>query len=57
MEAASDKVINELREAMAAAEKLLAESEIEERVRKHPLAAIAVAAGVGLLIGLLLSRK
>jgi ElaB/YqjD/DUF883 family membrane-anchored ribosome-binding protein len=57
MEAVSDKVINELREAIAAAEKLLAGSEVEERVRQHPLAAIAVAAGVGLLIGLLLSRK
>ena len=57
MEAASDKVISELREAMAAAEKLLAGSEIEERVRKHPLAAVAIAAGIGLIVGLLLSRK
>jgi ElaB/YqjD/DUF883 family membrane-anchored ribosome-binding protein len=31
--------------------------EIEERVRKHPYAALGIAAGVGLIVGILLSRK
>ena len=31
--------------------------EIEERVRQHPYAALGIAAGVGLIIGVLLSRK
>jgi len=30
---------------------------IDEQVRKNPWGAVAVAAGVGLLVGLLLSRK
>jgi ElaB/YqjD/DUF883 family membrane-anchored ribosome-binding protein len=30
---------------------------IDEHVRKNPWAAVAIAAGVGLVIGLLLSRK
>ena len=32
-------------------------SEIEERVRQHPYAALGIAAAVGLVIGLLLTRK
>jgi ElaB/YqjD/DUF883 family membrane-anchored ribosome-binding protein len=88
MEAASDKLMKELREVMAAAEELLAAAgsdnaerlkeirdraeaalrgarerlegageEIEDRVRRHPFAALGIAAAVGLVIGVLLSRK
>ena len=32
-------------------------SEIEERVRQHPYAALGIAAAVGLVFGVLLSRK
>ena len=32
-------------------------SEIDEQVRRNPWAAVAIAAGVGLLLGLLLVRK
>lgn len=32
-------------------------SEIDEQVRKNPWAAVGIAAAVGLLVGLLLSRK
>jgi ElaB/YqjD/DUF883 family membrane-anchored ribosome-binding protein len=32
-------------------------SEIESRVREHPFAALGIAAAVGLVIGVLLSRK
>ena len=32
-------------------------SEIEDRVRKHPYAALGIAAGVGLILGILLTRK
>ena len=32
-------------------------SEIDEQVRKNPWAAVGIAAGVGLLLGLLLTRK
>ena len=31
--------------------------EIDEQVRKNPWAAVGIAAGVGLLVGLLLARK
>ena len=34
-----------------------AASEIDEQVRKNPWAAVGIAAGAGLLIGLLLARK
>ena len=88
MEAASDKLMQELRDVVAAAEELLAAtagenaerlreirdrtasalqgarerlegagSEIEEQVRRHPYAALGIAAGVGLIVGVLLSRK
>jgi ElaB/YqjD/DUF883 family membrane-anchored ribosome-binding protein len=87
MDAAGDKLMQELRDVVAAAEELLAAAspsaermkeirdrteealrgarerlgdagiELEDRVRKHPLAALGIAAGVGLVIGLLLSRK
>jgi ElaB/YqjD/DUF883 family membrane-anchored ribosome-binding protein len=88
MDAAGDKLMNELREVVAAAEELLAAAgsdnaerlkeirnraevalqgareklegageEIEDRVRKHPYAALGIAAAVGLVIGILLTRK
>ena len=88
MDAAGDKLMNELRDVVAAAEELLAAAgsgnaerldeirgraevalrgarerlegageEIEDRVRKHPYAALGIAAAVGLVIGILLSRK
>jgi ElaB/YqjD/DUF883 family membrane-anchored ribosome-binding protein len=88
MDAAGDKLMQELREVVAAAEELLAAAgsenaerlkeirnraevalqgareklegageEIEDRVRKHPYAALGIAAAVGLVIGILLSRK
>jgi len=34
-----------------------AATEIDEQVRKNPWAAVGIAAGVGLLLGLLLGRK
>ena len=41
-----------------ARERLVAVSgEVEDRVRRNPWAALGIAAGVGLIIGLLLSRK
>jgi ElaB/YqjD/DUF883 family membrane-anchored ribosome-binding protein len=87
MDAAGDKLMQELRDVVAAAEELLAAAapnaekmkdvrdraeealrgarerlagagdELEARVRKHPVAALGVAAGIGLVIGLLLARK
>jgi ElaB/YqjD/DUF883 family membrane-anchored ribosome-binding protein len=88
MEAAGDKLMQELRDVVAAAEELLAAtgsenaerikeirdrtatalqgarerlegagSEIEERVRQHPYAALGIAAAVGLVVGILLTRK
>jgi ElaB/YqjD/DUF883 family membrane-anchored ribosome-binding protein len=88
MEAASDKLMRELREVVAAAEEFLAAAgsnnaerlkevrdrteaalrdararlegageELEDRVRKHPFAALGIAAGVGLIVGILLARK
>lgn len=87
MDAAGDRLMQELRDVVAAAEELLAAAspseermreirdraedalrgarermqsasgELEEQVKKHPLAALGIAAGVGLVIGVLLSRK
>jgi ElaB/YqjD/DUF883 family membrane-anchored ribosome-binding protein len=47
--------VEELRER--AKEALEAARSIDDQVRKNPWAAVAIAAGVGLVIGLLLSRK
>jgi ElaB/YqjD/DUF883 family membrane-anchored ribosome-binding protein len=47
--------VEELRER--AKDALEAARGIDEHVRKNPWAAVAIAAGVGLVIGLLLSRK
>jgi ElaB/YqjD/DUF883 family membrane-anchored ribosome-binding protein len=74
-EAAGDKLMQELRDVVAAAEEMLAAGadservkeirerlegagdELQARVRKHPYAALGIAAGVGLIIGILLARK
>ena len=47
--------IEELRERAKAS--LAAAREIDAQVRNNPWAAVAIAAGVGLLLGLLLARK
>jgi ElaB/YqjD/DUF883 family membrane-anchored ribosome-binding protein len=60
------KMIDELRSALASAEEMLRETagdaepkmrELEARIREHPWAAVGIAAGVGLIVGMLLSRK
>ena len=87
MEAAGNKLLQELRDVVAAAEELLAAAapsaekmkdvrdraeealrgarerlegageELEQQVRRHPIAALGIAAGIGLVLGLLLARK
>lgn len=88
MEAASDKLMGELRAVVAAAEELLgataaqgganldeirarteevlrtarerledAGRELEHHVRRHPLAALGIAAGIGIVLGVLIARK
>jgi ElaB/YqjD/DUF883 family membrane-anchored ribosome-binding protein len=86
MDAASDKMMDELRAVVAAAEELLGATgggeqmrevrarteealrtararlkgvglELEEEVRQHPLAAIGIAAAIGIVLGVLLARK
>jgi ElaB/YqjD/DUF883 family membrane-anchored ribosome-binding protein len=47
--------VEELRERAQAS--LAAAREIDAQVRKNPWAAVAIAAGIGLLLGLLLARK
>ena len=50
-----DRTEGALRDARARLEG--AGSEIEERVKQHPFAALGIAVGVGLVVGILLSRK
>jgi ElaB/YqjD/DUF883 family membrane-anchored ribosome-binding protein len=63
MDAAGDRLTDELRAIMAAAEELLGGRlentgrELEEQVRRHPLAALAIAAALGVALGVLLARK
>jgi len=88
MEAATDKLMDELRDVVAAAEELLkatageqgerieeirarAEeslrvarerlegvgSQLDDQVREHPWTAVGIAAGIGLVVGILLGRK
>ena len=91
MDAAGDKLMQELREVVAAAEELLAaaqpsaermkemraradealrgarerlegaggelDDQLRDQVQKHPYAALGIAAAVGLVIGVLVSRK
>lgn len=58
LQAAADQTgeqVEELRERAKAS--LAAAREIDAQVRKNPWAAVAIAAGVGLVLGLLLARK
>ena len=62
MDTAGDKLKDELRDVAEAAEALLGEvrpglEQIAEQVRRHPVAALGIAAGAGLVLGLLLARK
>ena len=88
MEAATDKLMSELRDVVAAAEELLKAtageggerveeirarteeslraarerlegvgSRLNDEVRAHPWAAVGIAAGVGIVLGILLGRK
>lgn len=70
MDAPGDRLMQEFRDLLAAAEELLSatsgesaqrikemRSRTEEAVRSHPLAALGIAAAVGLVLGLLLARK
>jgi ElaB/YqjD/DUF883 family membrane-anchored ribosome-binding protein len=88
MEAAADKLMDELRDVVAAAEDLLKAtagehgervqevrarteeslraarerlesmgSRLNDQVREHPWAAVGIAAGIALLVGILLARK
>ena len=70
MDAPGDRLMQEFRDVLAAAEELLGSTSgesaeriremrnrTEEAIRNHPLAALGVAAGIGLVLGLLLARK
>ena len=70
MDAPGDKLMQEFRDVLAAAEELLRATSgesaermkemrerTEEAVRSHPLAALGIAAAVGLALGVLLTRK
>ena len=59
MDAAGEKLTEELEETLRAARSQLegVGRELEEQVRKHPYAALGIAAAIGLLIGVLASRK
>lgn len=63
MDTAPDKLLEELRTVVAQAEDLLKDAageggaKLEEQVRSHPWAAVGIAAGIGLVLGLLLARK
>ena len=70
MDAPGDRLMQELRDVLAAAEELLSagssesaermqemRGRIEEAVRNHPLAALGIAAAIGLVLGVLLARK
>ena len=88
MDAAGDKLMEEFRALVAAAEELLGASageggerleevrarteealraarsrlegagrELEEQVRRHPLAALGIAAAIGVVLGVLITRK
>ena len=59
VDAAGEKLTEELEEALRAARSQFegVGRELEEQVRKHPLAAVGIAAVVGLVLGVLLGRK
>ena len=62
----ASNMMDDLRAALADAEALLRATadqaapkvdELEGRIREHPWVAVGIAAGIGLLAGILLSRK
>jgi ElaB/YqjD/DUF883 family membrane-anchored ribosome-binding protein len=59
VDAAGDKLTEELEEALRAARSQFEGlgRELEEQVRKYPLAAVGIAAAAGLVLGVLLARK
>lgn len=59
MDAANERLAEELEETLRAARGQLEGlgRELEEQVRKHPLAALCVAAALGVALGVLLARK
>jgi ElaB/YqjD/DUF883 family membrane-anchored ribosome-binding protein len=59
VDAAGEKLTEELEETLRAARSQLegVGRELEEQVRKHPLAALGIAAAAGLVLGVLLARK
>jgi ElaB/YqjD/DUF883 family membrane-anchored ribosome-binding protein len=59
VDAANERLKEELEETLRAARGQLEGlgRELEDQVRKHPLAALCVAAAVGVALGVLLARK
>lgn len=59
MDAANERLAEELEETLRSARGQLEGlgRELEEQVRKHPLAALCVAAALGVALGVLLARK
>jgi ElaB/YqjD/DUF883 family membrane-anchored ribosome-binding protein len=59
VDAANERLKEELEETLRAARGQLEGlgREVEEQVRKHPLAALGLAAAVGVAVGVLLTRK
>ncbi len=59
MDTANEKLTEELEETLRAARGQLEGlgRELAEQVRKHPLAALGIAAAVGVAVGVLLARK
>jgi ElaB/YqjD/DUF883 family membrane-anchored ribosome-binding protein len=59
VDAANERLAEELEETLRAARGQLEGlgRELEEQVRKHPLAALCIAAAAGVAIGVLLARK
>jgi ElaB/YqjD/DUF883 family membrane-anchored ribosome-binding protein len=59
VDAAGEKLTEELEETLRAARSQLEGGgrELEEQVRKHPLAELGIASAAGLVLGVLLARK
>ena len=59
MDAANERLAEELEETLRSARGQLESlgRELEDQVRKHPLAALCVAAALGVALGVLLARK
>jgi ElaB/YqjD/DUF883 family membrane-anchored ribosome-binding protein len=54
-----DKLRERAEQSLRAARESLKDAgvELEEQVRRHPWAALGIAAGIGVVLGMLLSRK